>query len=155
MGLITCAFHCLRKVIYFWESVWVHVVPQFSHQELEVQSSSTCRYKEVLKPEVWLIYSLANLLWRGEAGFWCGSLCLSGAEVSLVTLAGVMWLGKENLKKKTNLKYQSVWVKLAEISKKCVVVRAVNKIILLLLPNINAWQIPTETNVLQDIIYEI
>lgn len=66
-----------------------------------------------------------------------------------------MWLGKENLKKKTNLKYQSVWVKLAEISKKCVVVRAVNKIILLLLPNINAWQIPTETNVLQDIIYEI
>lgn len=63
----------------------------------------------MLKPEVWLIYSLANQLWReGEAGFWCGSLYLSGAEVSLVTLAGVMWLGKENLKKKTNLKYQSV-----------------------------------------------
>lgn len=61
-GLVACAFHCLKKAIYFWERGWVHVMMQFSHGELEVQIIFACKYRGVLKSEPWLI-----CLWRAEA----------------------------------------------------------------------------------------
>lgn len=117
--------------------------------------------REVLKPEVWLIYSLANLLWRAgfiRVGFWCGSLFVSFwiLRTCWIQFSYSCWCnvaGLEKLLKKPH------WnINLCEWNLRrwvTTVVRIVNTIILLLLPNINAWQISEENNVLQDIIHDI